>query len=71
MKKPLLLRFLHWYHDCPEAEAVPSHHPAIRIDRPGRNYQPGGPQEHYHTHRDAVVNFSEGAVLAMQPGPSF
>ena len=46
-------------------------HPAIRIRRPGRNYQPGGPQEHYHTLRDAIVNFSEGAVKAMHPGPFF
>jgi len=27
----------------------------IRIRRPGMNYQPGGPQEYYHTHRDAIV----------------
>jgi len=48
-----------------------SDHPAIRIRRPGRNYQPGGPQGNYLTHRDAIVNFSEGAVQAVQPGPSF
>jgi hypothetical protein len=44
MKKPFLLRFLHWYHDCPEAEAVPSHHPAIRIRNPGRKSTIGGQQ---------------------------
>ena len=48
-----------------------SDHPAIRIRRPGRNYQPGGLQENYYALRDAIVNFSEGAVQAVQPGPSF
>jgi len=41
--------------DCPEAEVVPSHHPAIRVRNPGRNYQPGGLQENYLTLRDAMV----------------
>jgi hypothetical protein len=44
---------------------------ATPIRNPGRNYQPGGLQENYLTLRDAIVNFSEGAVQAVQPGPSF
>jgi hypothetical protein len=44
---------------------------AIRIRNPGRKSTIGGQQLSCHTLRDAMVNFSECTVRAMQPGPSF
>jgi len=44
---------------------------ALRIRNPGRKSTIGGQQLSCHAHRDAIVNFSEGAVQAVQPGPSF
>ena len=38
---------------------------AIRGSNPGKKYTIGGPQEQYLTLRDAIVNFSEGAVQAI------
>jgi len=38
---------------------------AIRGSNPGKKYTLGGSQEKYHTLRDAIVNFSEGAVQAI------
>ena len=35
---------------------------AIRVSNPGKKYQIGGPQEKYHTLRDAKSQFGEGAV---------
>ena len=33
-----------------------THHPAIRVCNLGKKYKLGGPQEQYHTLRDAIVN---------------
>jgi hypothetical protein len=44
---------------------------AIRIRNPGRKSTIGGKQLSCHALSDAIVNISEGAVQAVQPGPSF
>jgi hypothetical protein len=44
---------------------MPSDNIAIRVRNLGKKYTLGGSQENYLTLRDAIVNFSEGAV---QPG---
>lgn len=35
---------------------MPSDHPAIRVQNLGKKYVIGGPQEKYHTFRDAITN---------------
>ena len=49
-------------------DSTPSHQPAIRFRGLGKKYQIDGPQEQYHTLRDAIVNSVKVAVQVILPG---
>ena len=46
-----------------------SDHIAIRVSHLGKKYQLGGPQEPYHTFRDAVVNSLKAPMKIFHKAP--
>ena len=46
-----------------------SNHPAIRVSHLSKQYKLGGPQEPYHTLRDAIVNSLKAPLKVFHKAP--